>query len=70
VEVWLHAFSFAGRTAALARQAEAWGLAGLMVADSQNLNADVWIELTLAAAATERTGSARASRTRRPATRP
>jgi 5,10-methylenetetrahydromethanopterin reductase len=54
VEVWLHAFAFAHRTAQLARQAEDWGLTGLLVADSQNLNADVWIELALAAAATER----------------
>jgi 5,10-methylenetetrahydromethanopterin reductase len=54
VQVWLHTFSFPHRTAALARQAEAWGFTGLMVADSQNLNADVWIELALAAAATER----------------
>lgn len=54
VQVWLHAFSFPHRTAALARQAEAWGFTGLFVADSQNLNADVWIELALAAAATQR----------------
>ncbi|MDO8213961.1 LLM class flavin-dependent oxidoreductase [Conexibacter sp. CPCC 206217] len=52
MQVWLHAFSFPHRTAALARQAEAWGFTGLFVADSQNLNADVWIELALAAAAT------------------
>lgn len=54
MEVWLHAFSFAGRTAELARRAEQCGYAGMLVADSQNLNADVWIELALAAAATER----------------
>lgn len=54
MEVWLHAFSFPGRTAELARRAEAWGYDGMLVADSQNLNADVWIELALAAAATER----------------
>jgi 5,10-methylenetetrahydromethanopterin reductase len=54
VEVWLHAFAFAHRTAELARRAEDWGFTGLLVADSQNLNADVWIELALAAAATER----------------
>lgn len=56
MDVWLHAFSFARRTADLARQVEAWGLDGMLVADSQNLNADVWIELALAAAATERIG--------------
>ena len=54
MEVWLHSFSFAHRTAELARRAEAWGFTGLLVADSQNLNADVWIELALAAAATDR----------------
>jgi 5,10-methylenetetrahydromethanopterin reductase len=56
MDVWLHAFSFPGRVAPLARQAEAWGFDGLLVADSQNLNADVWVELALAAAATERIG--------------
>jgi 5,10-methylenetetrahydromethanopterin reductase len=54
VEVWLHTFSFPRRTVATARAAEAAGYTGLLVADSQNLNADVWIELALAAAATER----------------
>lgn len=54
MQVWLHAFSFPHRTAELARRAEQWGFTGLFVADSQNLNADVWIELALAAAATER----------------
>lgn len=54
MEAWLHTFSFPGRVAALAAAAEEWGFAGLLVADSQNLNADVWVELALAAAATER----------------
>src|SRR4051812_50217782 len=54
MEVFRHAFAFAGRTAELARRAESWGFDGLLVADSQNLNADVWIECALAAAATER----------------
>ena len=54
MEVWLHAFSFAHRTAELARRVEGWGFDGILVADSQNLNADVWIELALAAAASER----------------
>src|ERR671930_609960 len=52
----MHAFSFPHRIAELARQVEAWGFAGLLVADSQNLNADVWVELALAGAATERIG--------------
>ncbi|MDX6649133.1 MAG: 5,10-methylenetetrahydromethanopterin reductase [Solirubrobacteraceae bacterium] len=56
MEVWLHTFSFPRRVAELARRAEEWGFAGLLVADSQNLNADVWVELALAAAATERIG--------------
>lgn len=56
MEVWLHAFAFAGRVAPLARRAEALGFDGLAVADSQCLNADVWVELALAAAATERIG--------------
>jgi 5,10-methylenetetrahydromethanopterin reductase len=54
MEVWLHAFAFIGRTVERAGQAEAWGFDGLLVADSQNLNADVWIELALAGAATDR----------------
>jgi 5,10-methylenetetrahydromethanopterin reductase len=54
IEVWLHSFAFARRSADLARQAEQWGFDGLYIADSQNLNADVWIELALAAAATRR----------------
>ena len=56
MEIWLHTFSFPHRVAELARQAEHWGFTGLLVADSQNLNADVWIELALAAQATSRLG--------------
>lgn len=54
VRLWLHSFAFPGRVAERARQAERWGFHGLLVADSQNLNADVWVELALAGAATER----------------
>src|SRR5438270_11212367 len=54
MELWLHTFAFAGRVAEVARQAENWGFAGLLVADSQNLNADIWVELALAGAATSR----------------
>jgi 5,10-methylenetetrahydromethanopterin reductase len=54
VEVWLHAFSFPHRVAELARQAEEWGFTGLLLADSQNLNADVWVELAMAGAVTSR----------------
>ena len=44
----MHAFAFPGRVADAARQAEEWGFTGLLVADSQNLTADVWVELALA----------------------
>jgi 5,10-methylenetetrahydromethanopterin reductase len=54
VEFWLHGFAVPGRVAELARRAEAWGFAGLLLADSQNLTADIWVELSLAAAATSR----------------
>jgi len=54
VQAWLHTFSFPHAVAERARQAEGWGFQGLLVADSQNLNADVWVELALAGAATER----------------
>lgn len=50
----MHAFSFPHRIAKLAGQVETWGFGGLLVADSQNLNADVWVELALAGAATQR----------------
>ena len=53
-EVWLHAFSLPGRVAPLARKAEEWGYTGLVIADSQNLTADIWVELALAGAATSR----------------
>jgi 5,10-methylenetetrahydromethanopterin reductase len=52
----MHSFSFAGRVAAHAAQVERWGFDGMLLADSQNLNADIWVELGLAAAATERVG--------------
>ncbi len=52
MEIWIHQFSFAGKTPAMARQAEQWGFDGMLVADSQDLNADVWVELALSAAAT------------------
>lgn len=54
MEVWRHAFAHAGRTAEAARQAEVDGYTGLMLADSQNLTAEVWVELALAAVATGR----------------
>jgi 5,10-methylenetetrahydromethanopterin reductase len=54
MEIWLHAFAIPGQVAATARAAEEWGFAGLLVADSQNLTADIWVELALAGAATSR----------------
>jgi 5,10-methylenetetrahydromethanopterin reductase len=54
IELWRHAFAFCGEVAPLVRRGEQLGYDGVMVADSQNLNADVWVELALAAAATER----------------
>lgn len=48
----MHAFALPGRVADAARQAEEWGFTGLLVADSQNLTADVWVELALAGAVT------------------
>src|ERR1700730_3890193 len=54
MEVWLHAFSFPHRVAELARQAEDWGFTGLLLADSQNLNADIWVELATAGSVTSR----------------
>ncbi len=52
VEVWLHGFALPGKVAELAARAEAWGFTGLLIADSQNLTADIWVELALAAART------------------
>ena len=53
-EIWRHAFPVAGRTAALAERVEALGFDGLLLADSQNLEGDVYVELAFAAGATER----------------
>ena len=65
----MHAFAIPRQVADLARRVEDRGFDGLLVADSQNLDADVWVELGLAAAATERIGSGPESPTRSPATR-
>jgi 5,10-methylenetetrahydromethanopterin reductase len=54
MEAWMHTFAFPGQVVQLAREIETQGYAGLLVADSQNLNADVWVELALAGAATQR----------------
>lgn len=54
MQVWIHSFAFARQVAVHAAQVEAWGFDGFLLADSQNLNADLWIELALAGVATER----------------
>jgi 5,10-methylenetetrahydromethanopterin reductase len=51
MEVWMHAFAIPRQVADLARRVEDLGFDGLLVADSQNLDVDVWVELGLAAAA-------------------
>ena len=53
-EVWLHGFPIPRRTVELATRAENWGFDGLLLADSENLVGDPYVELALAARATER----------------
>jgi 5,10-methylenetetrahydromethanopterin reductase len=53
-EVFLHAFPLPTESVQIAERAEAEGWDGLLLADSQNLQADVYVELALAARATER----------------
>jgi 5,10-methylenetetrahydromethanopterin reductase len=52
----MHGFPVPGRTGELARQAEKLGFDGLLLADSQNLVGDPFVELTVAAQATTRLG--------------
>jgi 5,10-methylenetetrahydromethanopterin reductase len=54
VEFWTDGKGFPGRTAPLARQLEADGWDGIVVADSQNLTGDTYVAITMAAAATTR----------------
>jgi 5,10-methylenetetrahydromethanopterin reductase len=54
MEVWTRAYAIPHRVAEVARKAEGWGFTGLLLADSQNLTADIWVELALAGAATSR----------------
>lgn len=54
VEFWTDGKGFPGRTVPLARQLEADGWDGIVVADSQNLTGDPYVALALAAAATTR----------------
>ncbi|MGW8955566.1 LLM class flavin-dependent oxidoreductase [Streptomyces sp. NPDC055709] len=56
MDIWLHGFPVPGTTEAAARSAERLGYAGLLLADSQNLVGDPFVELGLAARVTERLG--------------
>ena len=53
-EIWLHGFPIPRHTVDVAVQAERWGFDGLLLADSENLVGDPYVELALAARATER----------------
>jgi 5,10-methylenetetrahydromethanopterin reductase len=53
-EIYLHGFPIPGRTVELAVEAEQWGFDGLLLADSENLVGDPYVELTLASRATKR----------------
>jgi 5,10-methylenetetrahydromethanopterin reductase len=53
-EIWLHGFPIPRRTVDLAVQAEHWGFDGLLLADSENLVGDPYVELALASRSTER----------------
>jgi 5,10-methylenetetrahydromethanopterin reductase len=54
IEIYLHGLPIPGRTVELAVEAEQWGFDGLLLADSENLVGDPYVELTLASRATER----------------
>jgi 5,10-methylenetetrahydromethanopterin reductase len=54
MEIWLHGFPVPRHAAALAVEAEKRGFDGLMLADSENLVGDPWVELALAARDTTR----------------
>jgi hypothetical protein len=53
-EFWLHGFPVPRSTAGLAAEAERRGFDGLLLADSENLVGDPYVELALAAHATTR----------------
>jgi 5,10-methylenetetrahydromethanopterin reductase len=53
-EIWLHGFPLPRRTVDLAVQAERWGFDGLLLADSENLVGDPYVELALASRSTKR----------------
>ncbi len=55
-QVWLHGFPVPGRCEAAAAQAERLGFDGLLLADSQNLVGDVFVELGVLSRTTRRLG--------------
>jgi len=55
-QVWLHGFPVPGRCGETAAQAERLGFDGLLLADSQNLVGDVFVELGVLARTTHRLG--------------
>lgn len=55
-QVWLHGFPVPGECQVTAAQAERLGFDGLLLADSQNLVGDVFVELGVLAGATGRLG--------------
>ena len=55
-QVWLHGFPVPGRCEETAAQAERLGFDGLLLADSQNLVGDVFVELGVLARGTHRLG--------------
>jgi 5,10-methylenetetrahydromethanopterin reductase len=55
-QVWLHGFPVPGACEATAMRAERLGFDGLLLADSQNLVGDVFVELGVLARATQRLG--------------
>lgn len=56
MEIWLHGFPVPRHVAPLAVEAERRGFDGLLLADSENLVGDPWVELALAARDTTRLG--------------
>lgn len=56
MEFWLHGFPTVGFTKDWAVRAEAAGFAGVLLADSETLVADPYVELAIASVATERLG--------------
>lgn len=56
MEIWLHGFPTVGVTKDWAAQAESQGFAGVLLADSETLVADPYVELAIASTVTQRIG--------------